>query len=83
MNFDLSDVRAAQNALETTPAGQTSIWRNPVNGHWGTVTPSRTFQDASGRYCRDYRQTVTVDGQEHQGNGTACRETDGAWRIMS
>ena len=75
--------RAAQNAFETTPSGQTSIWRNPANGHWGTVTPSRTFQDAAGRYCRDYRQTVTVDGQEHQGNGTACREPDGAWRIMS
>ena len=75
--------RAAQNAFETTPSGQTSIWRNPANGHWGTVTPSRTFQDATGRYCRDYKQTVTVDGQEHQGNGTACREPDGAWRIMS
>lgn len=75
--------RAAQNAFETTPAGQTSIWRNPANGHWGTVTPARTFRDAAGRYCRDYRQTVTVDGQEHQGNGTACREPNGAWRIMS
>ena len=75
--------RAAITAFESTPAGQTTIWRNPDNGHWGTLTPSRTYRDASGRYCRDYRQTVTIGGQENQRNGSACREPDGVWRIMS
>jgi len=75
--------RAALTALESTPSGQTTIWRNPKNGHWGTLTPTRTYQDASERYCRDYRQTVTLGGQEHQGNGSACRERDQVWRIMS
>jgi surface antigen len=75
--------RAAVVAFEGTPSGQTTIWRNPENGHWGTLTPSRTYRDAEGRYCRDFRQTVTIGGQEHQGNGSACRETGGAWRIMS
>lgn len=75
--------RSALTAFETTPSGQTSIWRNPTNGHWGTLTPTRTYQDASGRYCREYRQTVTLGGQEHQGNGSACREPDSVWRIMS
>jgi len=75
--------RAAVTAFEATPSGQTTIWRNPENGHWGTLTPSRTFRDAEGRYCREYRQTVTIGGQEHQGIGSACRETDGAWRVMS
>jgi surface antigen len=74
--------RAAVVSFESTPSGQTTIWRNPGNGHWGTLTPSRTFRDATGRYCRDYRQTVTIGGQEHQGNGSACREPDGIWRIM-
>jgi len=75
--------RAALTAFESTPSGQTSIWRNPANGHWGTLTPTRTFQDASGRYCREYRQTVTIGGQEHQGNGSVCREPDAVWHIMS
>jgi surface antigen len=75
--------RAAIVAFDSTPSGQTTIWRNPENGHWGTLTPSRTFRDAEGRYCRDYRQTVTIGGQEHQGIGSACRETGGVWRIMS
>lgn len=74
--------RSALAAFETTPAGQTTIWRNPRNGHWGTLTPTRTYQDASGRYCREYRQTVTLGGQEYQGNGSACRERDAVWRIM-
>lgn len=75
--------RAALAALESTPSGQTTIWRNPTNGHWGTLTPTRTYQDADGRYCRDYRQTITLGGQEHQGNGSACREPDAVWHIMS
>ena len=78
--------RAQQSALtafESAPTGETTIWRNPKNGHWGTLTPVRTYQDASGRYCREYRQTVTLDGKEHQGNGSACRERDAVWRIMS
>ena len=75
--------RSALAAFESAPSGETTIWRNPKNGHWGTLTPVRTYQDAGGRYCREFRQTVTLDGQEHQGNGSACRERDAVWRIMS
>lgn len=75
--------RSALAAFESAPSGETTIWRNPKNGHWGTLTPVRTYQDAGGRYCREFRQTVTLDGQEHQGNGSACREPDSVWRIMS
>lgn len=75
--------RSALTAFESAPSGETTIWRNPKNGHWGTLTPTRTYQDAGGRYCREYRQTVTLDGQEHQGNGSACREPGSVWRIMS
>ena len=37
--------------------------RNPDTGHYGTVTPLRTFQDAGGQYCREFQQTITVGGQ--------------------
>ncbi|MCG8547792.1 MAG: hypothetical protein MJE12_26655 [Alphaproteobacteria bacterium] len=80
--------RAAVAAFDRVPSGQTKIWRNPTNGHWGTLTPTRTYTNAEGRYCRDYRQTVTLGGQEYQGNGTVCFENgagDGrtVWRVMS
>lgn len=75
--------KTASHTLETQPSGQTRIWRNPQNGHWGTMTPTRTYLNAEGRYCREYRQTVTIGGQEHQAGGTACRSDAGVWRVVS
>ena len=74
---------AATRALESTPSGQSVAWRNPDSGNTGAVTPVRTYQTASGQYCREYTQTVTIGGEKHQSYGTACREPDGRWRIVS
>jgi surface antigen len=74
---------ATQTALETAPSGKSSTWVNPDSGHQGAVTPTRTYQNASGQYCREYTQTVTIGGQQHQGYGTACRQPDGTWKIVS
>jgi surface antigen len=74
---------AAQRALETSPAGHSVPWRNPDNGHAGTVTPTRTYQTAQGSYCREFQQTVTIDGKQERAYGTACRQPDGSWRMMS
>ena len=45
------------------------------------VTPTRTYKTAE-RDCRDYEQTVIVDGREEIIHGTACREPDGTWRAL-
>ena len=77
---------AAQNyqqTLETAPTGQTSEWVNPDTGHSGTHTPTRTYRSDSGQYCREFQQTVTVGGRTEEAYGRACREEDGAWRIVS
>jgi len=50
--------------LETAPGATTVPWRNPDNGHVGTVTPVRTYQASSGGYCREYETTVTVGGKQ-------------------
>ena len=72
----------AQDALETQRSGTTSTWNNPDSGHSGTVTPTRTYQRADGTYCRDFTQSIYVDGRTEQANGTACRQSDGTWRIV-
>ncbi len=72
-----------QRALETAPSGQATTWTNPDTGHTGTVTPVRTFQEASGQYCREFEQTVTIEGKRQSGYGTACRQPDGSWKIVS
>src|SRR5262245_14666233 len=74
---------AAAKALETAPTGQSVSWKNPDNGHSGTVTPTKTTQDANGKYCRDYKATVEIEGKQEKATGRACREADGNWKIAS
>jgi len=66
-------------ALETAPTGTAVPWQNPDTGHSGAVTPTRTYQTASGTFCREYQQSVTIDGKPEQVTGTACRQPDGSW----
>ena len=75
--------RTSHNALENNPVNQTSTWRNPDSGHSGTVTPVKTYQTASGQNCREYQQTVTIDGKTENAYGTACRQSDGTWKIVN
>ncbi len=74
---------AHQTALETAPAGQTIAWNNPDSGHYGNVTPTRTYQTGGSGYCREYQQTVVVGGQPQSGYGTACRQPDGSWQVVN
>lgn len=72
----------SQNALETYKTGQTAAWRNPDSGNSGTITPTRTYQEASG-YCREYTQTISVGGKTEKAYGKACRQSDGSWHIVN
>jgi len=76
------EAEAAQKALETAPTGSPVAWQNPDSGHSGSVTPVKTYQTASGGYCREYQQTVTIDGKQEKAHGTACRQPDGSWKIV-
>lgn len=73
----------AQATLETVPSQQSGSWVNPDSGHSGTITPTRTYQTISGQYCREYQQTVVINGAQQQSYGTACRQSDGNWKITS
>jgi len=73
----------AQKALEYDRTGTTASWNNPDTGNTGTITPTRTYQRTDGQYCRDFTQTISVDGQLQEATGKACRQADGTWKIMS
>jgi len=75
--------RSASSAFEYAPAGQATTWRNPDSGNYGSVTPVRTYRAPSGQYCREYQTSVTVGGRQERGYGTACRQPDGSWEIVS
>lgn len=73
--------RSSQQALETARTGQPVAWSNPDSGNSGTITPTRTYQDA-GQPCREYTQKIMVGGKQETAYGRACRETDGSWRVQ-
>jgi surface antigen len=69
-----------QRTLESAPAGRQVTWRNPQSGHSGAITPQPGFTDEAGRRCREFAQTVTIEGKTSTSYGAACRRPDGAWR---
>ena len=71
----------AQQKAQYTPMNETVTWQNPDSGNYGTVTPVREGTTASGAYCREFQQTITVGGKTEEGYGTACRQPDGSWKI--
>lgn len=84
--MDEVDRQRAQQAYTratTAPVGQTITWSNPETGNYGTVTPTREgTRQATGEYCREFQQTVTVGGKQEQAYGVACRKPDGSWEVQ-
>ena len=72
-----------QSSLETLPTNRTNSWVNPDTGHSGSTTPIKTYRNDSGQYCREYQQTVVINGREQQAYGQACRQVDASWKITS
>ncbi len=72
----------AQYALEHAPTNTATPWRNPDSGNGGVITPVETYRAKTGKYCREYHQTVWIGGEQQQAYGTACRQPDGSWKII-
>jgi surface antigen len=82
-NADLAMLNSTQQqALEFGRDAQPAQWNNPNSGNAGTVTPTRTYYAQSGQPCRQFEQTIIIDGRAESAYGTACRGNDGVWRIQ-
>jgi surface antigen len=66
-------------ALQSSPDGTPVTWNNPATGHSGSVTPLRTYRNAAGQWCRDYREAVSVGSAGEELNGSACQLGNGSW----
>ena len=86
-SMDEQDLRygnqAAESALEYNRVGSKASWRNPDSGNYGYIKPTRTYQNGSGNYCREFMQEIVVNGKKQKGYGTACRMPDGSWKMSS
>ena len=79
---DVDRMKTAE-ALNNNRTGQSTTWTNPDNGREYTVTPTHTYEEASGAPCREFQLDATVDGEPGQEvTGTACLQADGSWKIV-
>jgi surface antigen len=77
---------ATHRALDTADVGAGITWENPANAGApakGTTVITRQGADQQGRTCREFQQTVTIGGEEVQSYGTACRDGNGDWQLIS
>jgi hypothetical protein len=71
----------AQAEATTAPVGDTIYWNQSDAS--GAVSVVRDGYSASGRYCREFQQEVTIGGRSERAYGTACQQPDGSWQVVS
>lgn len=81
-NFDRKDRNQFGSALESNQTGNTSSWSNPDTNNNYSVTPTKTYQQGN-QPCRNFTMNANVNGQPDKVQGTACRQSDGSWKVQS
>lgn len=71
---------ARQTALDKGASGTAVSWKSDLNGgRFGSVVAGPVFA-SEGKDCRQFTQTVYVDGVPRTGRASACKQPDGSWR---
>jgi hypothetical protein len=71
---------AAQIAATRADIGEKIIWHD--GNASGSVTTKRIGTSTSGRECREFEQTIKIEGKSEKATGTACRNDDGSWEVI-
>ena len=79
---DKRQMESVNQRVYSAPIGQPIEWQNPSSGNRGTIMATREGTSQSGEYCREFTQTIVVGGQTQSAYGVACRQHDGAWKIV-
>jgi surface antigen len=74
---------AYMSGLQTVPDGRPYHWQSPYSETRGYFTPTRTYRDRRYGRCRQFTQTIYINGRPRTGHGTACRDRSGRWQIVS
>jgi surface antigen len=74
--------QAEYQALEYGRAGQPVAWRGSDAGTSGSVLVGPSYE-VNRLDCREYTHTVHIGGRPRVARGTACRQPDSTWRIVS
>jgi surface antigen len=74
--------RDANIMAQTSPIGQRISWSNPQSNHYGNTIATRDGHSKSGKYCREFYQTISIGNRTEKAYGTACRQPDGSWQLV-
>lgn len=74
-------LQAEYKALEEAPGGQAVQWSG-ASGISGAVVAATPYQVGT-QNCRQYTQTVNVDGKAMMARGAACRNPNGTWTPLT
>ena len=80
-HMDRQDEQNMQRAITTVPVGEQASWTNDKDITY-VVRPVKQYH-SKGRYCREYKTSIKIDGQWKRAFGKACRMPDGAWKVVS
>jgi surface antigen len=69
---------AWQAQIAALDSGKPRSWRG-AHGVFGSVEPGAE----TGAGCRAYSQTIYVAGRPNRGQGVACKQPDGGWKMTS
>lgn len=77
--MDKVDQNCVGQILEHAEDRKRIEWSDPNSGARYLITPTQTFKDADGRYCRKFSTDAFYGSEKQRTYGTACRQADGAW----
>ena len=67
-------------ALNSGAIGNQYNWR--TDRAEGYIIPTYEFKRYD-EYCRNFTQVVKIDGKSQTIHGSACKQVDGTWRMVS
>lgn len=81
--MDEQDIARRNAALEHSPVGQATAWRNQQTGAEHRVTPRDLAYQSPRGECRTFEQEVYVDGKRDTMTATACKRSEtGGWDLV-
>ena len=76
----LDEVGLALNrVLEYSPSGEAVAWQSEHHDASGELTPIRTLKTPDQRYCREYQETLVINGEREERRGLSCRTGREQW----
>lgn len=81
-SMDETDRMRTAQTLETVRTGVPAQWHNPDSGNDYRVVPTRTYETSAGP-CREYTVDAVIGGKKEKVYGTACRQSDGSWKVQN